>query len=78
MSTTTMEKPKNLVERPVFKAQYDNFIGGRWVKPVKGEYFEKNATSLRVNMEELCESLNVAMLATIVAHQMFTKKIKVK
>ncbi len=35
-----MEKPKNLVERPVFKAQYDNFIGGRWVKPVKGEYFE--------------------------------------
>ncbi|MEI2747168.1 MAG: aldehyde dehydrogenase family protein [Ferruginibacter sp.] len=40
MSTTTMEKPKNLVERPVFKAQYDNFIGGRWVKPVKGEYFE--------------------------------------
>jgi aldehyde dehydrogenase len=40
MSTTTLEKPKNLVERPVFKAQYDNFIGGRWVKPVKGEYFE--------------------------------------
>ena len=23
-----------------FKAQYDNFIGGKWVAPVKGEYFE--------------------------------------
>lgn len=23
-----------------FKAQYDNFIGGEWVAPVKGEYFE--------------------------------------
>ena len=23
-----------------FKAQYDNFIGGKFVPPVKGEYFE--------------------------------------
>ena len=23
-----------------FKAQYDNFIGGQWVPPVKGEYFD--------------------------------------
>ncbi len=23
-----------------FKAQYDNFIGGEWVAPVKGEYFD--------------------------------------
>ena len=23
-----------------FKAQYDNFIGGKWVPPVKGEYFD--------------------------------------
>ncbi len=23
-----------------FKAQYENFIGGKWVAPVKGEYFE--------------------------------------
>src|SRR5690242_4005265 len=22
------------------KAKYDNFIGGKWVAPVKGEYFE--------------------------------------
>ncbi|MBT31839.1 MAG: aldehyde dehydrogenase [Thalassobius sp.] len=23
-----------------FKSQYDNFIGGEWVKPVRGEYFD--------------------------------------
>ena len=29
------------VERHVdFKSQYDNFIGGEWVKPVKGQYFD--------------------------------------
>ena len=22
-----------------FKAQYENFIGGEWVAPIKGEYF---------------------------------------
>ncbi|HBY70007.1 MAG TPA: aldehyde dehydrogenase, partial [Flavobacteriaceae bacterium] len=28
------------MERPQFKDTYDNFIGGKWEKPVKGEYFE--------------------------------------
>jgi acyl-CoA reductase-like NAD-dependent aldehyde dehydrogenase len=23
-----------------YKAQYDNFIGGKWVAPVKGQYFD--------------------------------------
>ena len=23
-----------------FKSQYENFIGGKWVPPVKGEYFD--------------------------------------
>ncbi len=23
-----------------FKKQYDNFIGGKWVAPVKGQYFD--------------------------------------
>ncbi len=27
-------------EKPKFKDTYDNFIGGKWVAPVKGEYFE--------------------------------------
>ena len=30
----------NIVQRPQFKAQYDNFIGGKFVPPVGGEYFE--------------------------------------
>ena len=24
----------------VYKAQYNNFIGGQWVAPVKGQYFD--------------------------------------
>ena len=24
----------------VYKKQYDNFIGGKWVAPLKGEYFD--------------------------------------
>lgn len=28
-----------IVERPKFKTQYQNFIGGEWVAPVKGQYF---------------------------------------
>ena len=27
-------------ERPIFKERYDNYIGGKWVPPVDGEYFE--------------------------------------
>lgn len=38
MSTTTQES--NVLSKPSFKDQYDNFIGGKWVSPVKGEYFE--------------------------------------
>lgn len=30
----------NAVEKPTFKDQYDNFIGGKWTPPVRGEYFE--------------------------------------
>lgn len=52
------------------------FVLGNEAHGIKGEYFENNATSLRVNMAELCESLNVAMLATIVAHEMFSVKVK--
>jgi aldehyde dehydrogenase len=35
-----LEKPRNLVARPEFKSHYDNFIGGQWVAPVKGQYFD--------------------------------------
>lgn len=30
----------SLVERPTFKAQYDNFIDGKWVAPASGKYFD--------------------------------------
>jgi len=39
----TLEKPSTLVERPQFKAKYDNFIGGKWVAPVKGQYFDNSS-----------------------------------
>ncbi len=32
--------PKNVVDQPTFKNQYDNFIGGKWIAPVQGKYFE--------------------------------------
>ncbi|QYA26205.1 aldehyde dehydrogenase family protein [Gramella sp. MT6] len=34
----TTEKQK--IEKPKFKDKYDNFIGGKWTAPVKGEYFD--------------------------------------
>jgi len=30
----------NVVEKPKFKDQYENFIGGKWTSPVKGQYFD--------------------------------------
>jgi len=30
----------SIVKKPSFKAKYDNFIGGKFVPPVKGEYFD--------------------------------------
>ena len=40
MAVLEKEKTSNLVARPEFKARYDNFIGGKWVAPVGGEYFD--------------------------------------
>lgn len=40
MAVLEKEKTSNLVARPNFKARYDNFIGGKWVAPVDGEYFD--------------------------------------
>lgn len=31
---------KEALQKPKFKDQYDNFIGGKWEPPVKGQYFE--------------------------------------
>lgn len=31
---------RSVVDKPTFKNQYDNFIGGKWTPPVKGQYFD--------------------------------------
>ncbi|GAA4434712.1 aldehyde dehydrogenase family protein [Ravibacter arvi] len=37
---TVAEKKQTLVARPSFKERYDNFIGGKWTAPARGEYFD--------------------------------------
>ena len=39
MTTVTLSESKPL-ERPSVKAKYDHFIGGKWVAPSSGEYFD--------------------------------------
>ncbi|PIO47106.1 MAG: aldehyde dehydrogenase, partial [[Chlorobium] sp. 445] len=33
-------KASKIHPKPKFKEQYENFIGGKWTPPVKGQYFE--------------------------------------
>ncbi len=42
MSTTSTSKSDALA-RPHFKDQYENYIGGEWLAPTKGEYFENSS-----------------------------------
>jgi aldehyde dehydrogenase len=34
---------QNLLQKPQFKDQYENYIGGKWVAPTKGQYFENSS-----------------------------------
>ncbi|MDN3656637.1 aldehyde dehydrogenase family protein [Ferruginibacter paludis] len=44
MSTTTTAAPvSNVAARPIFKQQYEHFIGGKWVAPSSGEYFDNSS-----------------------------------
>ncbi|OIN59631.1 aldehyde dehydrogenase [Arsenicibacter rosenii] len=36
----TIQTSSNTLARPMFKAQYENYIGGQWIAPTSGEYFE--------------------------------------
>lgn len=38
-----LEAPSKTLPRPEFKSQYENYIGGKWVAPVSGEYFENHS-----------------------------------
>lgn len=41
MSNATAAAPKgNVAQRPTFKDQYNHYIGGQWVAPADGEYFD--------------------------------------
>lgn len=40
LKTTNIRLLSNLVAIPKLKAKYDNFINGKFVPPVKGEYFD--------------------------------------
>lgn len=41
METTYEKKP--VFDRSVYKSQYENFIGGQWVGPSDGQYFENHS-----------------------------------
>ena len=48
-----MTKPEFIrAVTPKFKPRYENFIGGEWVAPVAGRYFENTSP---VNGRVLCE-----------------------
>jgi aldehyde dehydrogenase len=41
MATLDMTaEAQNVLERPKFKEQYEHYIGGEWVSPANGEYFD--------------------------------------
>ena len=31
---------QDVLAKPKFKDQYENYIGGKWTPPVRGEYFD--------------------------------------
>src|ERR1700753_39488 len=39
-SATASAPISNIAARPSFKEKYDHFIGGKWVAPDSGEYFD--------------------------------------
>ena len=67
----TLEATTTVVARPQFKSHYDNFIGGKWVAPVKGQYFDnpspidgKNFTKVaRSSKEDIDLALDAAHAA---------------
>jgi acyl-CoA reductase-like NAD-dependent aldehyde dehydrogenase len=49
---TVFAQPGQPGAKVTFKSRYDNWIGGRWVPPVKGQYFENVSP---VNGKPFCE-----------------------
>jgi aldehyde dehydrogenase len=44
--------PSGLLQAPPFAKRYENFIGGKWVAPVNGRYFEDTSS---INGRVICE-----------------------
>ncbi|WP_448518501.1 aldehyde dehydrogenase family protein [Rhodoflexus sp.] len=71
METTIAETPSRILERPTFKARYDHFIGGKFVPPASGEYFDNISPidgkvftqAARGNKEDIERALDAAHAA---------------
>ncbi|MFN8343336.1 MAG: aldehyde dehydrogenase family protein [Cyclobacteriaceae bacterium] len=67
MATATLEQEK-AVARPAFKEKYNHFIGGQWVAPASGEYFDNISPidgkvftkAARGNKEDIDKALDAA------------------
>ncbi len=44
--------PSSLLQTPPFAKRYENFIGGKWVPPVNGRYFENSSS---ITGQVICE-----------------------
>lgn len=82
MSTITTDKPVvekvgNVYQWPSFKDQYDNYIGGEWVAPVSGEYFDNispvNGKVFTQSARSGKEDINLALDAAEKAFQTWSK-----
>lgn len=82
MSTITTDKPVvekvgNVYQWPSFKDRYDNYIGGEWVAPVSGEYFDNispvNGKLFTRSARSTKEDINLALDAAEKAFQTWSK-----
>jgi aldehyde dehydrogenase len=73
MATATALHPGKLSETVSFRPRYGNYIGGRWVEPVSGQYFE-NVTPVtgkvfceipRSNAQDIDRALDAAHAARV-------------
>jgi aldehyde dehydrogenase len=68
----TLAVIENLVARPKFKERYENFIGGEWVSPLKGEYFDNISPIDGRNFTKVARSTKEDIeLALDAAHKAF-------
>ncbi|MDW8205089.1 MAG: aldehyde dehydrogenase family protein [Cytophagales bacterium] len=71
METLITEAPSRILERPQFKERYDHFIGGKFVPPASGEYFDNISPidgkvftkAARGNKEDIERALDAAHAA---------------